>query len=564
MDELESVAIRECGMSGSHGILFRDLMEFVGQRCGNAISAPLQTLLWRRLRLLTCLEFSRDALDRVAQLLAEPRLEPGAPKGQPLRPLPRGEPIELHNLPERLEQVQEPQRLRLTANANTRMKETGWIAADSTQTVRVLELIACSREKGILQTTLSNESGLDAKSVFYYLKPLKAREMIDVTSVTMPPPAGQVPAALGPKHVKTNIIYLKRFAAAGDEAAPAHEGVTTLEDLAPIEARALLFLQEAAGCIAAETQVKRHAMALWLVAHTHVEKLCLKSKTNHVWERVRRTLQTRYFVQRVMLRADDGGVKREVSYDGEDLPQTQQQEVICLKLLDSAAAAAAQQNALPAPVLVAQVTMLEQMLRAIQRTGPSGILQAELHAALGIDHRVAYEIALQLVQFFGVQPSPENVGRQTQYRLTFIGPRSDADGWVGSAPGAALISLPSHSASAETGFVGGGIGKGVGKGAEKDGKGAGKGTGKVAGKGTGKGVARGWEEASGGGAGAAREEDEDGQRVLTREWVVRHESWDKGVPCTEQFLQRCNHILGRCLFFDVACETSEIRVALAM
>jgi hypothetical protein len=210
MDELEGHAIRECALSGGEGILFSQLMEEVGRRCGNAISAPLQTLLWRRVRLLTCLSFTRDELDREALLQAEPRLEAGS-KGQPLRPIPPGERIAHDELPDRLDQVQDMKRLRLTANASTRMKELEWISSDSAQSVRVLEVIARSRSKGILQNKIASETGLDAKSVFYYMKPLKTRDLIFLTSVTIPPP-DQVSGA--PKHIKTNIVYLKRFAPA--------------------------------------------------------------------------------------------------------------------------------------------------------------------------------------------------------------------------------------------------------------------------------------------------------------------------------------------------------------
>lgn len=210
MDDLEGHAIRECALSGGDGILFSTLMEEVGRRCGNPISAPLQTLLWRRVRLLTCLSFTRDELDREALLQAEPRLEPGS-KGQPLRPIPPGERIAHRELPDRLDQVQDLHRLRLTANANTRMKELEWISSDSVQSVRVLEVIAQSRGKGILQNKIASATGLDAKSVFYYMKPLKTRDLIYLTSVTIPPPDQSSGA---PKNIKTNIVYLKRFAPA--------------------------------------------------------------------------------------------------------------------------------------------------------------------------------------------------------------------------------------------------------------------------------------------------------------------------------------------------------------
>jgi hypothetical protein len=222
MDELEGHAIRECALSGGEGILFPQLMAEVGTRCGNAISAPLQTLLWRRVRLLTCLSFSRDEPDRDALLLAEPRLEPGS-KGQPLRPIPPGEPMAHDQLPDRLDQVRELHRLRLTANASMRMKELEWIASDSAQSVRVLEVIARSRGKGILQSKIASETGLDAKSVFYYMKPLKTRDLLYLTSVTIPPPD----PGSGVKHIKTNIVYLKRFAPAvgvnGKEGAIVHD-----------------------------------------------------------------------------------------------------------------------------------------------------------------------------------------------------------------------------------------------------------------------------------------------------------------------------------------------------
>ena len=389
MDELESLAIRECALSGAEGVLFHELMDEMGRRCGNPISRPLQTLLWRRVRLLACLDFARDAPDREMQLKAEPRLEPGT-KGQPLRPLPRGEPIAPGSLPERLDQVQELQRLRLTANAHSRSKQVGWIATDTAQSVRVLEVIARSREKGILQSQIATETGLDAKSVFYYMKPLKTRELIVHTSVTIPPPPGQ--GSSGPKHIKTNIVYLKQFApAAGDEAA-GHEGVSTLEDSGPIEERALQFLQDSPGGLAAETKCKKHAMLLWQ-ATAGADKLAnTKGKRNHMWERVRRALVARGLIQRVILRGDEARVKKEGEDDGDDGPQVQ--EIVCLKLLDIEAAAAQASRTMGS--VVAQVSLLEQMLRVIQRAGPAGILQSDLQKTLGMDQRVAYDQAIQV------------------------------------------------------------------------------------------------------------------------------------------------------------------------
>ena len=67
------------------------------------------------------------------------------------------------SLPERLDNVHELQRLRLTANTDTRSKELGWLTTDTPQSVRVLEVIARSREKGILQNKIAAETGLDAK-----------------------------------------------------------------------------------------------------------------------------------------------------------------------------------------------------------------------------------------------------------------------------------------------------------------------------------------------------------------------------------------------------------------
>ena len=367
MDELEGLVIRECAVSGGEGILFYDLMQEVGRRCGNPISAPLQKLLWRRVRLLTCIEFSRDALDREVQLQAEPRLEPGS-KGQPLRPLPRGEPIAQSVLPERIEQMQELQRLRLTAIAHTRMKELGWITTDTPQSVRVLEVIAKSREKGMLQSNIAKETGLDAKSVFYYMKPLKARDLIDLKSVTIQNDSSSGKnSCVSVPCIKTNIVYLRRFAPAAGDETTGHEGVNTLEDTAPIEARALQFLQDSPGGIAAEARCKKHALALWLGVRSGKDSASsLKGKRNHMWERLRRGLQGRGLIQRIMLRTEEGGVKKEgsSSHDFDDVTQPLSQEVICLKLLDSSASAPAQQQQ---PVgVVAQVSTLEQMLRIIQ------------------------------------------------------------------------------------------------------------------------------------------------------------------------------------------------------
>jgi len=46
--------------------------------------------------------------------------------------------------------------------------------------------------------------------------------------------------------------------------------------------------------------------------------------------------------------------------------------------------------------VVAQVSLLEQMLRVIQRAGPAGILQSDLQKTLGMDQRVAYDQAIQV------------------------------------------------------------------------------------------------------------------------------------------------------------------------
>ena len=282
------------------------------------------------------------------------------------------------------------------------------------------------------------------------------------------------------------------------EEATAHEGVSTLEDPAPIEERALQLLHASPGGIIAESKCKKHALLLWNRAREGRDKASNSNgKRNHMWERVRRGLQARGLIQRVMLRAEDG-VKKEQVYDGDDMPAAAQ-EVVCIKLLDSVAGGVHEKQSSGGGI-VAQVSLLEQMLRVIQRAGAAGILQSDLHRSLGIDQRIAYDQAMQLVQFFGVQPSPETVGRQTQYRLTYVGPglgesapaRDEAEGGA----------LPAGGMHAQGG--GGGVG--------------------------------------GGDAGIS---GEAGKRMLTRDWVVRQESWDRSTPCTEQWLQRANGILSK-------------------
>ena len=153
---------------------------------------------------------------------------------------------------------------------------------------------------------------------------------------------------------------------AGDEAA-AHEGVSTLEDPAPIEERALQLLHESPGGIVAESKCKKHAMLLWNSAREGGDRLLNhKGRRNHMWERVRRSLQTRGLIQRVVLRTEDADVKREHVYDGDDMPAAQQ-EVVCIKLVDgAAAAAAARASEMSGRRVVAQVSLLEQMMRVIR------------------------------------------------------------------------------------------------------------------------------------------------------------------------------------------------------
>jgi hypothetical protein len=102
----------------------------------------------------------------------------------------------------------------------------------------------------------------------------------------------------------------------------------------------------------------------------------------------------------------------------------------------------------------------------------------------------------QLVQCFGVQPSPETVGRQTQYRLTLVGDGSDDAAWA------------AHEAHAAPAAAGG-------------------------------------ERRQAEGARADPGEGSEEKKVLTREWLSRQEGWDKNVPCTEQWLRRGNAILSR-------------------
>ena len=106
----------------------------------------------------------------------------------------------------------------------------------------------------------------------------------------------------------------------------------------------------------------------------------------------------------------------------------------------------------------------------------------------------------QLVQCFGVQPIPETVGRQTQYRLTFVGDGSDDAGCAAheaDAPAAAAGERREAS--------------------RPDGERADQGEG----------------------------EGSEEKKVLTREWLSRQEGWDKSVPCTEQWFRRGNAILSR-------------------
>lgn len=286
---------------------------------------------------------------------------------------------------------------------------------------------------------------------------------------------------------------------AGDEAT-AHEGVSTLEDPAPIEERALELLQASPGGLVAESKCKKHALLLWNSAREGGDRPSnANGRRNHMWERVRRGLQQRGLIQRVMLRAEDAGVKKEQVYDGEDMPAAPQ-EVVCIKLVDSAAVAGRDDRS-TARGIVAQVSLLEQMLRVIQRSGSAGILQSDLHRSLGIDQRIAYDQAMQLVQFFGVQPSPENVGRQTQYRLTYVGSGLATGVPAGDEEGGAL---PADIVRVQ-GDPGGGDG----------------------------------------GRGDAASQVGAGKRVLTREWVLRQECWERGTPCTEQWLRRANAILDK-------------------
>ncbi len=56
----ESV-VEECALEGPRGVLLHDLFSTVARSRGLCISAPLQALLWQRMRALPVLEFSFDA-----------------------------------------------------------------------------------------------------------------------------------------------------------------------------------------------------------------------------------------------------------------------------------------------------------------------------------------------------------------------------------------------------------------------------------------------------------------------------------------------------------------------
>jgi len=114
-------------------------------------------------------------------------------------------------------------------------------------------------------------------------------------------------------------------------------------------------------------------------------------------------------------------------------------------------------------------------------------------------------IVYQLVQCFGVLPIPEIVGRQTHYRLTYACDRCDDPGRCDDPRSAGREVDASAAAAREQGEA---------------------------------------EVARADPSTGSRESGGE-KKLLTREWLSRQEGWDKGAPCTEQWLRRGNALLGR-------------------
>eukprot|EP00292_Cryptomonas_paramecium_P020986 CAMPEP_0113707560 /NCGR_PEP_ID=MMETSP0038_2-20120614/28470_1 /TAXON_ID=2898 /ORGANISM="Cryptomonas paramecium" /LENGTH=181 /DNA_ID=CAMNT_0000633121 /DNA_START=189 /DNA_END=730 /DNA_ORIENTATION=+ /assembly_acc=CAM_ASM_000170 len=171
------------------------------------------------------------------------------------------------DLPELLEYPEGPSEYRLVAPESARMRALNIHKKDSVPelSMRILEVVARSKERGIMQSDIAIEVALDNKSVFHYMKPLRALQLVNILPVAL---------KVG-RSGRSNLVRLSRFAGSGEAGPEECERFRLKDDLSGMEALVLAALGAAPDYILPETDCKR---AMGSVKG---------NRMHHVWERLR-------------------------------------------------------------------------------------------------------------------------------------------------------------------------------------------------------------------------------------------------------------------------------------
>eukprot|EP00291_Cryptomonas_curvata_P008079 CAMPEP_0172185376 /NCGR_PEP_ID=MMETSP1050-20130122/20131_1 /TAXON_ID=233186 /ORGANISM="Cryptomonas curvata, Strain CCAP979/52" /LENGTH=182 /DNA_ID=CAMNT_0012859347 /DNA_START=49 /DNA_END=594 /DNA_ORIENTATION=+ len=180
MNDLVATMLEECSLEGPGGILLSDLYRLLEVKSGAQIDSRLQDALWKRLRQVKEIRFQQRTDDDQSLSTFDDPPEKLAPNG--------------------------PAQIWLVASKGMRMmtlnihKQSGL----PEPSVRILEAVARSRHHGILQSAVSKDLGLDAKTVFHYLKPLKALRLLHFVPISLQASGLQ-------RSGRTNLMRLPRF-----------------------------------------------------------------------------------------------------------------------------------------------------------------------------------------------------------------------------------------------------------------------------------------------------------------------------------------------------------------
>eukprot|EP00026_Physarum_polycephalum_P000531 Phypoly_transcript_00532.p1 GENE.Phypoly_transcript_00532~~Phypoly_transcript_00532.p1 ORF type:complete len:1497 (+),score=324.58 Phypoly_transcript_00532:43-4533(+) len=263
----------------------------------------------------------------------------------------------------------------------------------------ILELVGKHREKGILQTKLSEQTGIDPRNLFYHITKLEAIRVVQRLEVL----ATSVKSADKKINLNTKLVILPRFA-------HYHTQLTTEEE----------YIQMPTQHMRAVCKQLKHAKDNILVESDIMTTLSGSHKRR--WRDVRDRLVKEGYIQKIT-----------VSLTG---PDGREQEMTAIKLLKDYPTTTEdleeedddEDGAMGPVELVAELSTDAQCYKLIKKAGSVGITQTELSNITGVSRKVMASIVDHLAKVYGLYKVSENLHRTKTYRLFAQPPELDDDG----------------------------------------------------------------------------------------------------------------------------------------